>query len=131
MNDAASTLGHARARRALVCNTILVSVAAGAVLALTASALVRDANAGPPGPSALNMQQRAAEGNTIQAFDSGAQRLELISEIRALRQEVTDMRSLMTSGKLRTQISNFEDMKLDQIELEIDYAKLRDAMRAQ
>ena len=41
------------------------------------------------------------------------------------------MRSLMTSGKLRTQISNFEDMKLDQIELEIDYAKLRDAMRAQ
>ena len=83
MNDAASTLGHARARRALVCNTILVSVAAGAVLALTASALVRDANAGPPGPSALNMQQRAAEGNTIQAFDSGAQRLELISEIRA------------------------------------------------
>ncbi len=131
MNETSSTLVHDRARRALVCNTILVSVTAGAVLALAASAFVRDAKAGPPAPSALTIQQRAADANTVQAFDSGAQRLELVNEIRALRQEVSDMRSMMSSGKLSTQISNFDELKLDSIHLEIDYAKLRDAMRAQ
>jgi hypothetical protein len=52
-----------------------------------------------------------------------------VNEIRALRTEVAELKSLLTSGRVRTNIGNFQDMPLDKIRLEIDYARLREAMK--
>jgi hypothetical protein len=39
------------------------------------------------------------------------------------------LKALLTSGRVRTTVSNFSEMPLDKIRLEIDYTKLRDAMK--
>lgn len=110
---------------------VAASVAFVAVGALLSAALLdggfsaRRADAGPP-PSALNMQQNRDADDQIQALDPGRQRLETIAEIRALRDEVRELRTLLTSGRVKTEVTN-----LDRIRLEIDYARLRDAIRSE
>lgn len=110
----------------------LASVAFGAAGAMLVAALLdggfaaRRADAGPPPPSALNMEQNRDVGSQIQALDPGQQRLAMIAEIRALRDEVRELRTLVTSGRMKTEVTN-----LDRIRLEIDYARLREAIRSE
>lgn len=112
--------------------SVAASVAFGAAGAMLVAALLdggfsaRRADAGPPPPSALNMQQNRDADEQIQALDPGRQRLETIAEIRALREEVRELRTLLTSGRMKTEVTN-----LDRIRLEIDYARLRDAIRSE
>jgi hypothetical protein len=91
--------------------------------------IVDRAEAGPPAPSALSIQQKASAPDPQDALDAGRQRLELAEELRALRTEVAELKALLTSGRVRTTVSNFSEMPLDKIRLEIDYTKLRDAMK--
>lgn len=110
--------------------SIAVAAAGGAIVALFATSFgAGRAEAGPPAPSALSIQQNAAATATQDALDAGKQRLDLVNEIRALRTEVAELKSLLTSGRVRANIGNFADMPLDKIRLEIDYARLRDAMK--
>ncbi len=87
--------------------------------------MVSRADAAPP-PSSRNIDNAATQAANSQALDSGEQRLELIREIRGLRTEVGELKALLISGRMQTEIAN-----ADEIKLEIDYAKLRDAMRGQ
>lgn len=87
------------------------------------------AEAGPPAPSALSIQQKASAPDPQDALDAGRQRLELVDEMRALRTEVAELKALLTSGRVRTNVGNFSEMPLEKIRLEIDYVKLRDAMK--
>lgn len=82
--------------------------------------LVRRADAGTPPVSAANMQ-RAPGIEPMQALDSGSQRAEMVSELRALRAEMSQLRSQIAGG-VRAEVTNLGDMKV-----QIDYAKLRDA----
>lgn len=110
--------------------SIAFAVAGSAVVAFLASSFdAGRADAGPPAPSALSIQQNANASAVEDALDAGKQRLDLVNEIRALRTEVAELKSLLTSGRVRANIGNFADMPLDRIRLEIDYARLRDAMR--
>jgi hypothetical protein len=111
---------------------MMAATACGALLASIAIAFGVDrAEAGPPAPSALSIQQNAGgSGSSVEnALDAGKQRLDLVNEIRALRTEVAELKSLLTSGRVRTNIGNFQDMPLDKIRLEIDYARLREAIK--
>lgn len=87
------------------------------------------ADAGPPAPSALSIQQKASAPDPQEALDAGRQRLELVDELRSLRTEVAELKALLTSGRVRSSISNFSEMPLEKIRLEIDYVKLREAMK--
>jgi hypothetical protein len=100
-----------------------------AALLLTGTPILGRADAGPPAPSALTMQQSDIADRTSEALDSGRQRAELVNELREIRREIADLRALLTSGRVRTTIGNFNEMPVDKIKLEIDYSKLRDAMR--
>lgn len=131
MRDANHTTSSRPARGALAHVALGAALAALVVTLLDGGfpeggILVRRAEAGPPAPSALNMQQNRDATDQIDALDPGRQRLEMMSELRALREEVRDLRTLMTSGRMKTEVTN-----LDRIRLEIDYARLRDAIRAE
>jgi hypothetical protein len=90
--------------------------------------MARSATAGPPA-SALNMQKQQANDERALALDSGVQREQLITEIRQLRYEVAGIKDLIKSGQIRMEVSNLGDLKRGDMKLEIDYAKLRDALR--
>lgn len=87
-------------------------------------ALVPVAEAGPPAPNARTLAQRAIEAEETRPFDAAQQRADMTSEIRALREEVSSIRSMLAGGRLRVEVANTDDLKL-----EIDYAKLREALR--
>lgn len=91
--------------------------------------MARTADAGPPAPSALNMQKQQENEDRTRALDSGIQREQLISEIRQLRVEVAGLKDIMRNGQLRAEVTNLSDLKLDSVKLEVDYAKLREAIR--
>ncbi len=99
---------------------------AGAVGVFMSSqaSLVTHAYAGPPSQSALSIQQNQESQKMLDAMDSGKQRLELVNELKLLRQEVAGIRALVTSGVMATRIANFDEMKF-----EIDYAKLAQAVK--
>lgn len=114
------------------CSVGRVTVAALLGAACTASVmltmggyLVSPAQAGPPAPSSRTLAQRATDEADIRPFDAGEQRLETIAEIRALREEVKQLRELLVGGRVQVGIANPDELKL-----EIDYAKLRDALKA-
>ncbi len=109
----------------------LVGIAGISALVWPSGDRDRGAHAGPPNQSALSIQQRSRADDPNVALDAGRQRDELVSEIRALRQEVAELKSLLTSGRVRANIGNFADMPLDRIRLDIDYDRLREAMRDQ
>ncbi|MEY3143652.1 MAG: hypothetical protein RLY21_2145 [Planctomycetota bacterium] len=92
------------------------------------ASMTRSAEAGPP-PSALNMQKEQVNEERARALDSGIQREQLISEIKQLRYEVASIKDLIKSGQIRAEVSSFADLKREDIKLEIDYAKLREALR--
>ncbi|MFM7260531.1 MAG: hypothetical protein ACKO3W_07995 [bacterium] len=110
--------------------SITAAAFGGALVGLFASSFGVDrADAGPPAPSALSIQQNAASSDAQDALDAGRQRLDVVNELRALRTEVAELKSLLTSGRVRANIGNFADMPLDKMRLEIDYDRLRDAMK--
>ncbi len=90
----------------------------------------RRADAGPPPTSALSVQQNEASQKMIDALDSGKQRAELVGELKAMREELSALRALMTGGKMKTSVSNFDEMPLEKVKLEIDYSKLAAAMQS-
>lgn len=100
-------------------------VAAGfAVGSMKDGSWTRGAFAEPPRPSALNLQRGGSPGDPAELLDAGAQRIAMIAELKAMRSEVADLRALLSSGRAKVEVSN-----LDGVKLEIDYARLRDAMR--
>jgi len=56
--------------------------------------------------------------------NAGLQRLDMLNELRAIRAQLERFESTVTGGRLRVNVANFNDMKLD-----FDYAKLRDAIK--
>jgi hypothetical protein len=86
-------------------------------------AFVPTAEAGPPAPNARTMAQRALEAQEVKPFDAAQQRADMNAELRALRDEVASLRTMLSSGSVRVEIANIDDLK-------IDYAKLREALRA-
>lgn len=95
------------------------------------ASVARTAEAGPPAQSALTIQKRAEseQDGIVRALDAGQQREQLIEEVRALRLEVASLKEILSSAPLRVEVSNFRDLKQKEPKLEIDYAKLRDAVR--
>lgn len=80
------------------------------------------AEAAPPPVSAANLARPSSDAAT--ALDSGSQRAEMVNELRAMRQELSELKSLIAGGGVRAQVTNLGDIKL-----QIDYAQLRDAAR--
>jgi hypothetical protein len=103
----------------------LLLVASGfAVGSMWDGAWTQAAFAEPPRPSALNLQRGGSPGDPAELLDAGAQRIAMIAELKAMRSEVADLRAMLSSGRVKVEVSNLGDAKL-----EIDYARLRDAMR--
>lgn len=112
-----------------VASTAAVAGVAAVCIAVLSGTSTNRAEAGPPAPSALSIQQKANAPDPQDALDAGRQRLELVDELRALRTEVAELKALLTSGRVRTNVGNFSEIPLEKIRLEIDYVKLRDAMK--
>lgn len=100
-------------------NACIMGVCAWMVFA-NGGSFVRRADAGTPPVSALNLQ-RSTGIDPMQALDSGGQRAEMVAELRAMRAELTQLRSQISAG-VRAEVTNLGDVKV-----QIDYAKLRDA----
>jgi hypothetical protein len=113
----------ARLGRGLALPALLVA-AGFAAGSLRAGAWTSEATAEPPRPSALNMQRGGVAGDPAELLDAGAQRLAIVAELKALRAEVGDLRTMLSTGRAKVEVAN-----LDAIGLEIDYARLREALR--
>ncbi|MFM7134704.1 MAG: hypothetical protein ACKO0W_10345 [Planctomycetota bacterium] len=92
---------------------------------------VAHADAAPP-PSSRNIEQAEQRATPAgAAVDPAQQRLEMTGELRALRNEVAELKAILTSGRIKAEITNLDKIEQGEVKLEIDYAKLRDALRAQ
>ena len=69
-------------------------------------------------------QSSPRPGETLGVPDAGLQQLEIINHLKAIRAELKQLESVVGSGKMKVVVGNLGDIKLD-----IDYAKLRDAVR--
>lgn len=126
---AGAPAGHASSRLIVALAGVAAFLCAWTLWSRGDVSPLRSADAGPPAPSALNMQKQQENEDRTRALDSGVQREQLIAEVKQLRYEVAGLKDLLKSGQLRAEVTNFGDLKLDEIKLEIDYAKLRDAIR--
>jgi hypothetical protein len=125
---AGSTNGVGSSRPVLAIACVTAFLCAWTLWSQGPGSMARSATAGPPA-SALNMQKQQANDERALALDSGVQREQLITEIRQLRHEVAGIKDLIKSGQIRMEVSNLGDLKRGDMKLEIDYAKLRDALR--
>jgi hypothetical protein len=114
-----------------IANACIVGLGAWMVFSHAGAPMSQRAGATPPPPSAFNNGTPSSYNNqsnsanaASQALDSGRQREEMVAELRALRQEVSQLTTAVTSGRMRTEVSNLGELKL-----QIDYAKLREAAR--
>lgn len=89
----------------------------------------RSAEAGPPSPSARSLERERGNDERARALDAGVQRELLISEIRQLRAEVLGVQELLRNGQIRAEVTNFSDIKPIEVNVEIDYAKLRESIQ--
>jgi hypothetical protein len=120
---------HGSARLILTLAVIAAVVCAWALWSSGAATAVRSAEAGPPSPSARNLERERGAEERARALDSGVQRELLISEVRELRSEVRAMKQLLEGGQIRAEVTNLSDIKPTEVKLEIDYAKLRESLR--
>ena len=120
---------HGSARLIVTLAVIAAAVCAWALWSSGAATAVRSAEAGPPSPSARNLERERGAEERACALDSGVQRELLISEIRQLRTEVLEVKQLLQSGEIRTEVTNLADLKPAEVKLEIDYAKLRESLQ--
>lgn len=67
------------------------------------------AEAGAP-PASTRNATLAAEPPAAQALDSGFQRAEMVSELQAMRREITELRALIGNG-VRVEISNVNELR--------------------
>jgi hypothetical protein len=111
--------------------TAVAALSAWTLWSYGAASMARRAEAGPPAPSALTIQKRqeSAANDPLRVLDPGLQRDELLSEVKALRTDVATLKDLLRSGQMRAEVSNLADLKPKEVKLEIDYAKLREALR--
>lgn len=121
--------GHASSRPVVALAGIAAFLCAWMLWSRGTASMARSADAGPPPASALNIQKQQENEDRARALDSGVQREQLLSEVKQLRVEIAGLKDLMRSGQLRAEVTNFGDLKLEEIKLEIDYAKLREAIR--
>lgn len=123
MNSNNDTCGAGMTKRSMFgwtfANACIMGVCAWMVFTHGGS-FARRAEAGSPPVSAANLQ-RSTGIDPMQALDSGSQRAEMVNELRALRAEISQLRSQIAGG-VRAEVTNLGDMKV-----QIDYAKLRDA----
>ncbi len=104
-------------------NACILGIGAWMVFSSAGAPMTQRVEAGtPPGPSAAN--RGATADDMTRALDSGNQRAEMVSELRALRGDVAELKAIISGGRMRTEVTNLS-------ELRIDYAKLRDAARGQ
>ncbi len=82
------------------------------------------------GTSTASIAAAAPQSGTAKQADTdtfpnaSVQRVAMINELRGLRGDVAKLEAAVMSGKLKVQIGNPDDIKLD-----IDYNKLRAAMK--
>lgn len=126
---AGAPTGHASSRLIVALAVVTAFACAWTLWSQGTASMARSADAGPPAPSALNIQKQAQNEERERALDSGVQREQLISEMRQLRYEVAGIRELLQSGQIRSEVTNFADLKQPDVKIDIDYAKLRDALR--
>jgi len=107
-------------------NAIILGASAWLALSSAMAPLASRAHAGPPEQSSLDKDRAAAKSGQADPFDPAARELELLAEVRTIRGEVAAIREMIRSGGAKVSIAN-----MDEVKLEIDYKKLRDAMRAQ
>lgn len=126
---AGAPTGHGSSRLVVGLAAVAAFACAWTLWSRGTASMARSADAGPPPTSALNLQKQEREAERARALDSGVQREQLIDEIKRLRYEVTGLQELLRSGQLRSEVTNLSDVRPPEIKLDIDYAKLRDALR--
>jgi len=91
-------------------NACILGMTAWIAFSSGGSPFASRAEAGTPPTSARNATA-GAEPPAAQALDSGFQRAEMVSELQAMRREMAEMRALLTSGGVRTEISNISELR--------------------
>lgn len=126
---AGAPTGHASSRLVVALAAVAAFVCAWTLWSRGTASMARSADAIPPEPSARNIERQDQNTDRTRALDSGVQREQLLSEIKQLRFEVSGLKDLLRSGQLRSEVTNLSDIKPADIKIDIDYAKLRDALR--
>ena len=126
---AGAPTGHASSRLVVALATVAAFACAWTLWSRGTASLARSADAVPPEPSALNIERQEQNAERSRALDSGVQRDQLLAEIKGLRYEVAGLKDLLRSGEIRSEVTNLSDLKPADIKIDIDYAKLRDALR--
>lgn len=89
-------------------NACILGMTAWFAFSSGTSSFAKHAEAAPPPASALN---KGSAGDAVQAFDAGSQRAEMTNELRAMRQEMAEMRALLSSGRIRAEIANMGELR--------------------
>ena len=90
-------------------NACILGMTAWIAFSSGGSPFASRAEAGAPPTSARNATI-AAEPPAAQALDSGFQRAEMVSELQAMRREITELRALIGGG-VRVEISNVNELR--------------------
>jgi len=91
-------------------NACILGMTAWIAFSSGGSPFASRAEAGTPPTSARNATA-SAEPPAAQALDSGFQRAEMVSELQAMRREMSEMRALLSSGGVRAEISNISELR--------------------
>ncbi len=101
-----------------IANACIVGLGAWMVFSHAGAPMSQRAGATPPPPSAFNNGPPSSSNNQSNSANAASQALD------SGRQEVSQLTTAVTSGRMRTEVSNLGELKL-----QIDYAKLREAAR--
>lgn len=102
---AGAATGHGSSRLLVTLAVVAALPCAWLVWSSGSATAVRSAQASPPSPSARTLEKQRQDEERANALDSGAQREQLISEIRQLRSEVAAVRDLLRSGSIRVEVA--------------------------
>ncbi len=96
---------------------LLCGATAGLVAGYFLGAAQHSALAGPPEPSNGGGSARSpaeAPGSPSAALDPALQRAQLTTEMRSLRAEVASLRETLTSGRVKVEVTNLDDLGIEQ-----------------
>lgn len=122
----ASTTRHRSVAGLTLLNACLLGTTLWIAFSASSGPLASRAEAAPPEQSSLDKDRAAGKAGQADPFDPAARQIEMLAEIKAIRAEVAALRDMMRSGSAKVSISNADEIKVD-----LDYKKLRDAMRSQ
>ncbi|MFO0828113.1 MAG: hypothetical protein U0572_08180 [Phycisphaerales bacterium] len=88
------------------------------------AALVWSNFAGGPSVAVALPQSSSQDANEGGVPNAGLQRLQTLNEIKALRSDFEKFAAAVTGGKLKVNVGNLSEIKLD-----IDYVRLKEAMK--